>query len=78
MEHDAAHIRYRPLKELDVDPDFVRIAEKLGYPTLDALVKTDVPKLMRSKDFDAVWFAKVLQVLKQYGLLNEMENRQRD
>lgn len=65
-----------PLAELKVDALFVEQSNRLGLFTLANILDAKIETLSKQKDFSYTWYADLLALLKQHGLLAEFQNRQ--
>ncbi|MCY1519361.1 hypothetical protein D9M68_541110 [compost metagenome] len=65
-----------PLAELNLDALFVEQSRRLGLATLGDILDSKLESLSKKKDFTYTWYADVLDLLKEYGLLDEFQQRQ--
>lgn len=64
------------LNKLKTDADFLRRAKRMGLETVADIMDTKLPMLRKKKDFSYIWYASLLELLKELGLLEEFERRQ--
>ena len=64
------------LASLRSDADFVERARRLGLETLGDVLDVRLPPLRKKKDFSYMWYAELLELLKEQGLLDEFQHRQ--
>jgi len=65
-----------PLADLNLDAIFVEQCRRLGLATLGDVLYSKLESLSKKKDFTYTWYADVLDLLKEYGLLDEFQQRQ--
>ena len=65
-----------PLAELNLDALFVEQCRRLGLATLNDVLDSSLESLSKKKDFNYTWYADLLELLKEYGLLDEFQQRQ--
>lgn len=65
-----------PLAELNTDVLFVEQALRLGLTTLGDVLESRLEMLSKKKDFTYTWYADLLALLKEHGLLSEFQQRQ--
>lgn len=65
-----------PLTELYVDDSFVQQSNRLGLFTLADVLDCRLEILIKKEDFSYTWYADLLGLLKEHGLLSEFQNRQ--
>ena len=65
----------KKLTDLKVSAEFIAQAEKLDLYTLDDVLHMDLRRLQAQEDFDYVWYAELLQILKDEDLLREFQDR---
>jgi hypothetical protein len=68
--------RNMPLTELNLDTLFVEQSHRLGLTTLSNILDSRLETLSRKKDFTHIWYADMLDLLKEHGLLDEFQQRQ--
>jgi hypothetical protein len=65
-----------PIAELGVTSAFAERCEKMGYETLEGLLRED-PETMRSKkEFDYLWLCELIDLLKKNNLLYLLQSKQ--
>jgi len=64
------------LSTLEIAPDFITRAHKLGLNTIDDIMNVNLPLLRKNKYFNYLWYSELLQILDDRGLLDEFEKRQ--
>lgn len=64
------------LTKLRTDADFLMRSKRMGLETLADIMETKLPTLRKKKDFSYIWYASLLELLKEQGLLEEFERRQ--
>lgn len=64
------------LSTLEIAPDFITRAQKLGLNTIDDIMNVNLPLLRKNKYFNYLWYSELLQILDDRGLLDEFEKRQ--
>jgi hypothetical protein len=62
------------ISELPVTPDFIRRAKMLGLETLSDILDADFPLLKRKRDFSYLWYADLLNLLKELDLLDQFQD----
>lgn len=65
-----------PLAELNIDELFVEQSNRLGLFTLANIMESKLEILSKKKDFSYTWYADLLALLKEHGLLSEFQERQ--
>ncbi len=65
-----------PLAELNLDALFVEQSHRLGLATLGDILDSRLETLSKKKDFTYKWYADLLCLLKENGLLDEFQQRQ--
>ncbi|WP_316777970.1 hypothetical protein [Pedobacter antarcticus] len=65
-----------PLAELNIDALFVEQCRRLGLGTLNDVLDSTLESLSKKKDFTYTWYADLLTLLKEHGLLDEFQQRQ--
>lgn len=65
-----------PLAELNLDVLFVEQSRRLGLVTLADAINSRIETLSKKKDFTYTWYADLLALLKEQGLLSEFQQRQ--
>lgn len=65
-----------PLAELNIDAHFVERSCRLGLVSLRDVLNSRLETLSKKKDFTYSWYAQLLDVLKEHGLLDEFQQRQ--
>ncbi|MFD2964358.1 MULTISPECIES: hypothetical protein [Olivibacter] len=65
-----------PLTELNLDALFVEQSRRLGLVTLADVINSKIETLSKKKDFTYTWYADLLTLLKEQGLLSEFQQRQ--
>lgn len=65
-----------PLTELNLDALFVEQSRRLGLTTLGDILDSKLETLSKKKDFTYTWYADLLDLLKEHGLLDEFQQRQ--
>ena len=65
----------KKLADLKVSKEFIVQAEKLDLFTLHDVLYMDLRRLQSQEDFDYVWYAELLQILKDEDLLREFQDR---
>ena len=65
----------KKLTDLKVSAEFIAQAEKLDLYTLDDVLHMDLRRMQAQEDFDYVWYAELLQILKDEDLLREFQDR---
>ena len=63
------------LTNLTVSAEFIAQAEKLDLYTLHDVLHMNLRKLLAQEDFHYVWYAELLQILKDEDLLREFQDR---
>ena len=64
------------ISSIRLDSAFVKRAKRLGLETLGDVLDIKLPALRKKKDFSYVWYAELVQLLEEQGLLEEFERRQ--
>lgn len=64
------------LTQLQIDTDFIQRAQRMGLETIGDIMDTKLPVLRKKKDFNYLWYAAMLQLLEEQGLLEEFQRRQ--
>ena len=64
------------LADMNLDVHFVTQSRRLGLITLGELMDSKMETLWVKKDFTYTWYADVLALLKEKGLLEEFQKRQ--
>ena len=64
------------LESLHSDAAFVERARRLGLETIGDVLDVRLPQLRKKKDFSYLWYAELVQLLEEQGLLDEFERRQ--
>ena len=64
------------LATLKTDADFIMRANRMGLETLGDIMDSKLPILRKKKDFNYLWYATLLALLEEQGLLEEFERRQ--
>lgn len=64
------------LTTLKTDADFIMRANRMGLETLGDIMDSKLPILRKKKDFSYLWYATLLGLLEEQGLLEEFERRQ--
>lgn len=64
------------LTTLKTDADFIMRANRMGLETLGDIMDSKLPILRKKKDFNYLWYATLLALLEEQGLLEEFERRQ--
>ena len=64
------------LADMKLDLHFVTQSRRLGLITLGELMDFKMETLCVKKDFTYTWYADVLALLKEKGLLEEFQKRQ--
>jgi hypothetical protein len=59
--------------KLGMNSLFIQQAERLGLFNLDDLMKVNLAKLKRHKDFSYLWYADMLNLLKEQDLLRKFQ-----
>lgn len=62
-----------PISELPVTLDFIRQAKTLGLETLSDILEANLPELKRKKEFSYLWYADLLNLLKELNLLDQFQ-----
>jgi len=65
----------KKLTDFTVSADFIAQAEKLDLYTLHDVLHMDLRRMQAQEDFDYVWYAELLQILKDEDLLREFQDR---
>lgn len=65
-----------PLAELNIDALFVEQCRLLGLDTLNDVLDSKLESLSKKKDFTYTWYAELLGLLKEHGVLDEFQQRQ--
>ena len=65
----------KKLTDLKVSAEFIAQAEKLDLYTLHDILHMDLRRMQAQEDFDYVWYAELLQILKDEDLLREFQDR---
>jgi hypothetical protein len=65
-----------PLAELNMDALFVEISRRLGLITLGDVLNARLETLSKKSEFNYTWYADLLDLLKEHGLLDEFQQRQ--
>jgi hypothetical protein len=71
---ENAKLKFSFLK-LGMANEFVERAEKLGLFNLGDLMSVNLAKLKSHRDFNYMWYAEMLTMLKGHGLLHEFQKR---
>ncbi|MDR6943691.1 hypothetical protein [Mucilaginibacter pocheonensis] len=71
---ENAKLKFTFLK-LGMAGEFTERAEKLGLFNLGDLMSVNLAKLKAHRDFNYTWYAEMLAMLKNHGLLNEFQKR---
>jgi hypothetical protein len=61
---------------LGMDNQFIRQAELLGFHCLGDILNADLERLKQQKEFTYTWYADMLNLLKQYDLLSDFQEKQ--
>ncbi|MEJ5962890.1 hypothetical protein [Pedobacter immunditicola] len=64
------------LAELTLNELFVEQSRLLGLVTLGDVLESRIETLSKKKDFSYTWYADLLALLKEHGLLSEFQKRQ--
>jgi len=64
------------LTSLPIDGDFIQRANLMGLETLNDIMDVRLPQLRKNKDFNYIWYATLLELLENQGLLEEFQRRQ--
>ncbi|MBV2228507.1 MAG: hypothetical protein KUL85_16750 [Sphingobacterium mizutaii] len=64
------------LTKLQTDVEFIQRARRMGLETLGDIMDIKLPDLRKKKDFSYMWYASLLEMLEQRGLLEEFQRRQ--
>jgi len=64
------------LAELTLNKLFVEQSQLLGLVTLSDVLESRIETLSKKKDFSYTWYADLLALLKEHGLLSEFQKRQ--
>lgn len=64
------------LTKLQTDVEFIQRAKRLGLETLGDVMGVKLPDLRKKKDFSYIWYASLLEILEEHGLLEEFQRRQ--
>jgi hypothetical protein len=64
------------LAELTLNELFVEQSRRLGLVTLGDVLESRIETLSKKKDFSYTWYADLLALLKEHGLLSEFQKRQ--
>ncbi|WP_185210772.1 hypothetical protein [Sphingobacterium mizutaii] len=64
------------LTKLQTDVDFIQRARRMGLETLGDIMDIKLPDLRKKKDFSYMWYASLLEMLEERGLLEEFQRRQ--
>ncbi|KAA8476867.1 hypothetical protein BDE36_1279 [Arcticibacter tournemirensis] len=64
------------LAELNLDALFVEQPRRLGLATIGDVLDSRLETLSKQKDFTYTWYADLLDLLKEHGLLGEFQQRQ--
>jgi len=65
----------KKLTDFTVSAEFIAQAEKLDLYTLHDVLHMDLRRMQAQEDFDYVWYAELLQILKDEDLLREFQDR---
>lgn len=65
----------QPLSELTLDNDFLKKASLLGLETLGDIMDADFSSLKRRGEFSYLWYADLLNLLKEHDLLGEFQDK---
>ena len=71
---ENAKLKFTFLK-LGMAGEFTERAEKLGLFNLGDLMSVNLAKLKAHREFNYMWYAEMLTMLKNHGLLNEFQKR---
>ncbi|SHM93167.1 hypothetical protein [Mucilaginibacter sp. OK098] len=71
---ENAKLKFSFLK-LGMAGEFTERAEKLGLLNLGDLMSVNLAKLKAHRDFNYIWYAEMLRMLKSQGLLHEFQKR---
>ena len=61
---------------LGVENQFIQQAERLGLHNLGDVMKVNLEKLKKHKEFTFMWYADMLDLLKEQGLLRQFQENQ--
>jgi hypothetical protein len=61
---------------LGVGNQFIQQAERLGLNSLGDMMHVNLAKLKKHKDFTFMWYADMLDLLKEQGLLRQFQENQ--
>lgn len=64
------------LTKLQTDVEFIQRARRMGLETLGDIMDIKLPDLRKKKDFSYMWYAALLEMLEERGLLEEFQRRQ--
>ena len=65
----------QPLSELTLDLGFLRKASLLGLETLGDIMDADFSSLKQRREFSYLWYADLLNLLKDNDLLGEFQDK---
>ena len=65
----------KKLTDFTVSAEFIAQAEKFDLYTLHDVLHMDLRRMQAQEDFDYVWYAELLQILKDEDLLREFQDR---
>ena len=63
------------LSTLVIDREFLDRSYNLGIITVEDIMKVNLPKLLRKKNFTYLWYFNLLAFLEVKGLLDEFEEK---
>jgi len=64
------------LTKLQTDVEFIQRARRMGLETLGDIMDIKLPDLRKKEDFSYMWYASLLEMLEERGLLEEFQRRQ--
>ncbi|WP_290308487.1 hypothetical protein [Mucilaginibacter flavus] len=67
-----------PFSMLGMGAKFIREAESLGLHKLGDLLDVNLTHLKKHKNFNFLWYADMLDLLKSQGLLRQFQEKQLD
>jgi hypothetical protein len=71
---ENAKLKFSFLK-LGMAGEFIERAEKLGFHNLSDLLSVNLATLKTHREFNYMWYAEMLAMLKSHGLLHEFQRR---
>ena len=69
----TASILKKQIKELRVSTSFAATCEKMGYPTLEAILSEKPEQIRKKKGFSYTWLGELIDVLSKNELLHLLQ-----